>query len=211
MMRPRIMRAAIPLAVFLLAALPVRAQRLGTPGPEDAPQLVTPGPDPVIRIPVAHDHFASNCFGYLYFSKKTMRYEVLHPEWDKDHSFEERIPDLTVARQWTLMGSPQPYAEFKFSDGRTYHFVRLKRKIAEGTKDEFAEDDLLPWELLVDAATTFDTVLAQVQMANAQAAAAATPAAPAVDDSTVMDSAGLEVPPPPPWARPAASAGSGRS
>ena len=57
----------------------------------------------------------------------------------------------------------------------------------------------------------FDSLLAQVQASNAQMAAAAKAAAgatapsavPAVDDTTAMDSAGLDVPPPPPWGPPA--------
>ncbi len=209
-MRPRILKAAFVLPLFFLIALPLNAAgfKLGIPGPEDAPQLVTPGPDPVIRIPVAHQHAASGCVGYLYISRKSMRYEVLHPDRDKVHAFEEPIADLIVAKQWTFLGSGMPEAEFKFRDGRVYHFFRVKKKMTEATNEKFGWDDVLPWELLVDAATKFDTVVAQVQTANAQAAAAAAPAAPAappVDDSTAMDSAGLEVPPPPPWARPPAS------
>jgi hypothetical protein len=220
-MRPKILSAASVLPFFFLIALPLHAAgfKLGTPGPEDAPQLVTPGPDPVIRIPAAHQHAASGCVGYLYISRKTMRYEVLHPDKDKGHSFEEALADLTVAKQWTFLGSGMPEAEFKFRDGRVYHFFRVKKKMTEATNEKFVWDDVLPWELLVDAATKFDVVVGQVQAANAQAVVAATPAAPApppVDDSAAMDSAGLEVPPPPPWTRPifassaAGTSGNGR-
>ena len=213
-MPSKLLKFASALAVLFLFAGPARAAgfKIGTPGPEDAPQLVTPGPDAVIRIPVAHQHAASGCVGYLYISRKTMRYEVLHPEKDKEHSFEEPIADLTVAKQWTFLGSGMPEAEFKFRDGRVYHFFRLKKKMIGATNEKMTWDDVLPWELLVDAATKFDTVVAQIQAANTQLAAAATaaaPAAPPLDDSTAMDSAGLEVPPPPPWRLPAPTAGSG--
>jgi hypothetical protein len=213
-MRPRFLHAASFLSLFVLLALPLYAAgtKLGTPGPEDAPQLVTPGPDPVIRIPAAHQHAASGCIGYLYFSRKTIRYEVAHPDRDKEHSFEEPVANLIVARQWVFLMSGMPEAEFKFRDGRVFHFFRVKKKLIDATNEKLGWDDILPWELLVDAATKFDTVAAQVQAANAQSVAAATPAAPAappVDDSTAMDSAGLEVPPPPPWGRPAPTGGTG--
>jgi len=166
----------------------------------------------VIRIPVSHEHFASFCYGYLYFSRKTVRYEVLHPERDKIHSFEKPMADLLVARQWTLLGSAAPDAEFKFRDGSTFHFRRVKRKVAEAMTEGFTWDGVLPWDLLIDAATKFDVVAGQVQASVAQAAAAAAPAPPPVDDSTAMDSSGLEVAPPPPWRSPApaGSPGPGR-
>jgi len=216
--------AACVVALFLLAAGPLRAKgiTIGTPGPDDGPQLVTAGPDPVVRIPAAHQHAASGCVGYLYFSHRSIRYEVLHPDRDKVHAFEEQLSDLTVAKQWTFLGSGMPEAEFKFKDGRVFHFFRVRKKLTEATNEKLNLDDVLPWDLLVDAATKLDVVVAQVQAANAQVAAAAAPppapAAPPVDDSTAMDSAGLDVPPPPPW-RPAAtgaapssagSAGTGR-
>lgn len=206
-MRSRILIATGALGALLLAA-PLRAAgiKIGTPGPEDGPQLVTPGPDPVVRIPAAHQHAASGCVGYLYFSRRSIRYEVLHAERDKGHSFEEQLSDLTVAKQWTLLGSGMPEAEFKFRDGRVFHFFRVRKRLTEAANEKLAWDDVLPWDLLVDAATKFDVILAQVQASNAQVAAAAKPAAPApppIDDSTAMDSAGLDVPPPAPWARPA--------
>ncbi len=216
-------RLATCAVVLLLAGagpLGAAGYKLGTPGPEDAPQLVTAGPDPVIRIPAGHQHAASGCIGYLYFSRKTIRYEVVHPDHDKEHSFEEPVANLMVAKQWVFMMSAMPEAEFKFRDGRVFHFFRVKKKLIEATNEKAGWDDILPWDMLVDAATKFDTVLAQVQAQEAQVAAAAKAAAPAppppppIDDSTAMDSAGLDVPPPAPWSRPmpasAGAAGSGR-
>jgi len=218
-MRCRMLVAVLPLAFFLLAACPLEARgiKIGTPGPDDGPQLVTAEPDPVIRIPVGHQHAATGCFGYLYFSRKSIRYEVLHPDRDKVHAFEQPLSNLTVARTWTFLGSEMFAAEFKFKDGSVYHFYRVKKKLMEAPNEKFGWDDILPWDLLVDAATKFDAVLAQIQ-ANQTLVAAATkataPALPPIDDSTAMDSAGLDVPPPPPWSRPVAAptnaAGSGR-
>jgi hypothetical protein len=215
-MRLKIFTSACSVFLFLLLAAPVHAAyKLGIAGPEDAPQLVTAGPDPVIRIPVAHQHAASGCGGYLYFSRRTMRYEVLHPDRDKIHSFEKPMADLIVAKQWTFLGTSMPEAEFKFRDGSVYHFFRVKKKMAEASNEKFNWDDVLPWEVLVDAATKFEVVVSQVQASVAQASAPTAPAAPApppVDDSTSMDSSGLDVPPPPPWRTPApaGSPGAGR-
>jgi hypothetical protein len=148
-----------------------------------------------------------------------MRYEVLHPDRDKIHSFEKPMADLIVAKQWTFLGSGMPEAEFKFRDGSVYHFFRVKKRMAEASNEKFNWDDVLPWDLLVDAATKFEVVVSQVQASVAQATAPAAPAAPApppVDDSTRMDSSGLDVPPPPPWgtrapaSAPAGSPGAGR-
>ncbi|HKO03985.1 MAG TPA: hypothetical protein VJW51_04515 [Candidatus Acidoferrales bacterium] len=214
-MKPNSIRVACALAVFLLVVSPLRATgfKLGTPGPEDAPQLVTTGPEPAVRFPVVHQHAASGCGGYLYFSKRTIRYEVLHPDKDKGHSFEYPMSDLVVAKQWTFLATSMPEVEYKFRDGRVFHFFRVKRKMAESESQKFGWDDVLPYEALVDAAMNFDSLLAQVQAANAQmavaakaaAGAAAPSATPAVDDTTAMDSAGLDVPPPPPWGQPAAA------
>ena len=218
-MRTRDMVAACAIVFFAPAAALLHAAgyKIGTPGPDDGPQLITAGPNPVIRIPVAHQHAASGCVGYLYFSRTTMRFEVLHPAADKGHAFEESMADMTVAKQWTFLGSSMPEAEFKFRDGRVFHFFRVKKRFTEATNEKFNWDDVLPWDLLIEAATKLDSVVAMVQTNNAQVAAAAkaaqdaaTPPPPPVDDSVAMDSAGLEVPPPPPWPRPADTAGTGR-
>jgi len=222
-MRPRITIAGCALAAFLFAGGSLKAAPIKwpTPGPEDAPQLVTPGPDPVVRIPVGHQHGGSLCFGYLYFSRRSIRYEVLHPDRFKEHSFESPLSDVVVAREWTFLGMEAGQAEFKLRDGRVFHFARVRRSLAEATTEKFKADDILSWEILVDAFKNLDSVVAQA-MANdilsVQAKAASAPAAPAapapppLDDSTAMDSSGLDVPPPPPWRSPASagSPGSGR-
>jgi hypothetical protein len=212
-MRSKASRAACFLVFSLFAVSPLRAAgfTLGTPGPDDAPQLVTSGAEPMVRIPVAHQHTASGCGGYLYFSASTIRFEVLYPEKDKGHAFQYARADLVTAQQWHFMGTTMPEAEFKFRDGRVFHFFRVRRKLAEDSSVKMTWDNVLPFEILLQAATNFPSVLAQVQAASAPAVAAAGPAAgmaqPAaakpLDDTVAMDSAGLDVPPPPPWARPA--------
>jgi len=213
-MQSKTIRAAYALAMFLLIVSPLGAVgiTLGTPGPDDAPQLVTTGPEPAVRFPVGHLHTASGCGGYLYFSKRTIRYEVLYPDKDKSHSFEYPMSDLVVARQWTFLASAMPEVEYKFRDGRVFHFFRVKRKIVDSKSEKFGWDNVLPFQALMDAATNFDALLAQVQASNVQmavaakaAAGSAAPTAAIVDDTTAMDSAGLDVPPPPPWSQPGAA------
>jgi len=207
-MPSKCIRVACTLGLFLLVAAPVGAAgyKLGTPGPEDAPQLITTGAEPVVRFPVAHQHTPTGCGGYLYFSAKTIRFEVLYPEKDKGHAFEYPRADLVVAKQWTIMGSAMPEVELKFRDGRVFHFFRVRRKVAEDESQKMTWENVLPYEALLEAATNFQSVLAQVQASTAQTVAAtakAAPAAPPLDDTAAMDSAGLDVPPPPPWGRPA--------
>jgi hypothetical protein len=204
--------SVLGLILLIVPLLGSKGFTVGTPGPDDAPQLVTLGGEPAVRFPVAHQHAASGCGGYLYFSAKTIRFEVLYPEKDKGHAFEYPRADLVVAKQWTFMATSMPEAEFKFKDGRVFHFFRVRRKLAEDASVKMTWDNVLPYDALVEAATNFPSVLAQVQASAAQtvaaAAAPAAPAAPPVDDTVAMDSAGLDVPPPPPWGRSApASAG----
>ena len=52
------------------------------------PDLIEgPGGEAILRYPVAHQHAATGCLGWLYISRDTMRYEVLSPEQDKGHAF----------------------------------------------------------------------------------------------------------------------------
>ena len=191
---------------------------LGIPGPEDAPQLVTTGAEPAVRIPVAHQHAASGCGGYLYFSARTIRFEVLHPDRDKSHGFEYPRADLVVAKQWTIMGSTMPEAEYKFKDGRVFHFFRVKRKLAENESEKMTWDNVLPYDLLLEAATNFPAVLALAQSSNALVAGGAIAAPngaaptgpPPPDDTAALGYSGLDIPPPPPWVQPAAGAGAPR-
>jgi len=194
--------------------LPAAGYNLGFPAPEDAPQLVTLGTETAVRIPVAHQHAASGCGGYLYFSATTIRFEVLHPEKDKGHAFEYPRADLVTARQWTIMGSAMPEAEYKFKDGRVFHFFRVRRKLAENEAEKMTWENVLPYEVLLEAATNFPAVLAQAQADNGLVAggANAAPAAPAgpppLEDSAALGAAGLDIPPPPPWVQPRPSANS---
>jgi hypothetical protein len=65
-----------------------------------------------VRFPVAHKHSFSWCYGYLEVTADTVRYEVVHPQNDQGHAFEVRR-DAQTARQWTVLGAPQPGIEVR--------------------------------------------------------------------------------------------------
>lgn len=83
---PSLLLAGITLLVAPVAAQPGIAQS----DRKGAPELVTSGEYPAVRHVVAHAHRMTwfGCFGYLYFSRDKVRYEVVHPQRSKEHSFE---------------------------------------------------------------------------------------------------------------------------
>ncbi|MBZ5646832.1 MAG: hypothetical protein LAN37_06370 [Acidobacteriia bacterium] len=162
-----------------------------TPSGSDAVELVSAGDHPVFRYPVAHQHAASGCGGYLYFSRDTIRYEVVHPESDKGHSFEYKRSDLTVAGQWRFWGQPMDEAEFKFRNGTTYHFFRVRKAFVDAsTSTRLGWSDVLPHQELVDAAMDFDGILDKIQAREARLHPAAPPAPPPV--ISMLDPVGAE-------------------
>ena len=95
---PRLRFFAAGLALLAAFSLPLQAQskaslaeqeKAATRGEvllsqtEGGPDLLSgPGGEPILRYPVAHQHAATGCLGWLYISHDTMRYEVLSPEQD---------------------------------------------------------------------------------------------------------------------------------
>jgi hypothetical protein len=77
-----------------------------------------------LRFTVAHAHTATWCVGYLYISKDRVRYEVVQPAIDQQHSFDLARTDITTMRQWVLIGTPENAVEIKTARA-TYHFWRL--------------------------------------------------------------------------------------
>jgi len=183
-------------AVLLLVSL-ASAQfggkrgRASAPSTDDSVELVSAGDNPVFRYPVAHQHAASGCAGYLYFSRDSIRFEVLKPEKDKGHSFEQRRSDLTVAGQWRFWGQAIDEAEFKFRDGSVYHFFRVRKSFVEGsTNNRLNWSDVLPHQELVDAALDFDGILDKIEAREARLHPPAPPAAPPV--ISMLDPVGAE-------------------
>jgi hypothetical protein len=129
-------------------------------------QLVREEPSPQIRIAVAHQHTASACFGYLYVDRETIRYEVKWPAKDVGHAFEFPRSALTVARQWTLIGTALPEAELKFAGGRgggTYHFFHVDPSLPENPGANFEWQNARDWQEIVRAVREFESVVVQLR------------------------------------------------
>jgi hypothetical protein len=121
--------------------------------------LIKGEPQPTLKIPVAHQHAATGCYGYLYVTRDEIWYDVTYPPNDRSHAFRFPRATLTAAQQWRFMGSVMPEVEFKFSNGRTYHFFRVRELLSDPTNQQprkFGWDDVLSWEPLAQAAMNFD-------------------------------------------------------
>lgn len=132
-------------------------------------ELVSGGADPVVRFPVAHSHFMSVCYGYLYFSRNAIWYEPEAPAKDKDHAFHESRADLKVARQWiAAMKTPIPAVELRFRDA-TYHFFRVSRSTVRAAPPKPGSDVILAYDDVLDAANRFDRAVAAASRSRATA------------------------------------------
>lgn len=99
---------------------------------DDGPELVSGGDNPVVRYPVAHRHAAfglvvSACGGWLYFSRDTIRYEVLGPSQYANHSFQFPRGQLTSAREKPAFLVRSGLAEFRFRGGGPYDFWMISK------------------------------------------------------------------------------------
>ena len=114
------------LGVLCLAGLPLHAQiTISSTSAEG--ELVNPGNNPAVRYPVAHftsGLFASFDYGWLYFSRDTIRYEVVRG--GGGHAFSFNRSELEVAKEWTTFGLPNRAAELRFH-GENYHFWQVAR------------------------------------------------------------------------------------
>jgi len=150
--------------------------------------LIKGEPQPTLRLPVAHQHAATGCYGYLYVSRDEIWYEVLTPASDRDHAFRFPRATLTDARQWRFMGSSMPEVEFKFSNGKTYHFFRVREGLVDqpNASPKLRWEDVLSWEPLAQATLNFEST---VRIAEERQAALAPKPVPTVsltvDPSTV--------------------------
>lgn len=151
--------------------------------------LIKGEPDPTFKFPVAHQHAATGCYGYLYVTRNEIWYEVIAPASDSSHGFRFTRATLTDARQWTFMGSAMPEVEFKFANGKTYHFFRVREVLIgqpSAASRKLGWEDVLSWEPLAQAAMNFD---ATVRVAEDRQAALAPKPFPTVsltaDPSTV--------------------------
>ena len=112
---------------FGLAGLPLWSQVMISSASAEG-ELVNPGNDPAVRYPVAHfggsGLFASFDYGWLYFSRDAIRYEVVRG--GGGHAFSFSRSELEVAKEWTTFGLPNRAAELRFH-GNNYHFWQVAR------------------------------------------------------------------------------------
>jgi hypothetical protein len=116
-------------------------------------------PTPIFRFAVAHQHAKSGCIGYLYVSRVGLEYNVKAPASDNDHGFRYARSQLVDARQWRFMGSDMPELELKFSDGKVYHFFRVRESLIGEPSLEPGKmkwEDIRSWEPMLQAIQKFD-------------------------------------------------------
>jgi len=77
--------------------------------------------DALARFPVAHEHNAAWCLGYLYIYPDSIAYDATWPASAKNHSFVLRRSDLKEAGRWSRSGQSLKAVELK-SVKATYHF-----------------------------------------------------------------------------------------
>ena len=190
--RRRLRSGAAGIALLAACSLSLLEQSIAAQTPQDlkraasgqalldrnsgGPDLISgPNGEPILRYPVAHQHAATGCLGWLYISRTTMRYEVLGPPQDLGHAFELQRSDLTVAQQWRFWGRLFPEAEFKFRNGGTFHFFHVRKGILSDMNTKFTFGDVLPFQNLIDGTQRFDDVVAVLKAREAPPAPAAPP------------------------------------
>jgi hypothetical protein len=135
------------LATLILFSASLWGQKGAAPsmsGSSAEGELVNPGDNPAVRYPVAHfggaGLFASFDYGYLYFSRDTIRYEVVR---GGGHPFEFPRSALEVAKEWTTFGMPNRAAELRFQ-GVNYHFWQVARSnLTSGRARSMGFQDLI--------------------------------------------------------------------
>ncbi len=109
-------------------------------------------PNPVVRFAVAHLHGATNCYGYLYFSRDRIRYQSVRPLAVR-HSFSSARAELKETKE-----SPSETLTLTFRDGKPQEFVALPPAKVDLGRHQPA--DVLPVRSMALAAGEFEKVAA---------------------------------------------------
>ncbi len=96
-------------------AEPAAADPVSTTG---AVSQEEPLSEPILRIPVAHKHAFSWCYGYLTIGKRQVRLDIVQPSSDRDHGFVAPRAEVAADR-WSVLGVPQPVIELTIK-GKQY-------------------------------------------------------------------------------------------
>ena len=102
------------------------------------------------RFAVAHVHFGSVCRGFLYVGPNGLRYEVVQPVKDKNHSFQFARREIAGVQPWILAGRMQNIAEIRTSR-MVYHFWLLANDDAVNAGGLFNGNAAAPAETLIAA------------------------------------------------------------
>jgi len=178
------------LLVLSLGGLPLWAQTRSTfSGASSEGELVNPGDNPAVRYPVAHigggGLFASFDYGWLYFSRDSIRYEVVRGGGGNAFSFSRS--ELQVAKEWTTMGMPNRAAELRFQ-GRNYHFWQVTRSNLESGRARS-----IGYQELINAANNPEDAIAMAEARYARYAPPKPKAPPAPPPTiSMLEPAGAE-------------------
>jgi tetratricopeptide (TPR) repeat protein len=128
-------------------------------GKEPEIELVSDGPDPILRFRVIHFHFFLGCGGYLYVSRDSIRYEVTNPEKDKSHSFTyPRSQIKEVSEHSQGMGIKR--FDLTMRDGTTYRMAHVIKKVLENNPGILGRDSFLSPKIIEQALNDFDSTVA---------------------------------------------------
>jgi hypothetical protein len=180
----------ILVAAFGLVCLPLVGGKvpLSSLSGSSAEGEFVPGPNPAVRYPVAHFSsglFASFDYGWLIFSRDTIRYEVVRG--DGGHSFEFRRSELEITKEWTTFGLPNRAAELRFH-GNNYHFWQVTRSNLDSGRARS-----IGFQELINAANNPEDAIAMAE-ARANRYAPPKPVAPPAPPPTIsmLEHAGAE-------------------
>jgi len=134
-----------------LSVLTLLTERTARPSPGGS-GLQAAGTEKAQRFPVAHEHAASWCLGFLYVSPDVVRYEVVQPPRDSRHAFEVKRSDLVAVGLWNHVNQPLNATEIKFNRV-TYHFWLLPSDadVEKGRPYRFNPPDAAPAATLIAA------------------------------------------------------------
>lgn len=151
MSTPRRVRLTLRWLAMALSVLTLLAERTARPSPGGSGLQAT-GPGKAQRFPVAHEHAASWCLGFLYLTPDTVRYEVVQPPRDSRHAFEVKRSDLVAVGPWSRYNQTLNALEIKFNR-LTYHFWLLPSEadVQTGRPYRFNPPDAAPAATLIAA------------------------------------------------------------
>lgn len=118
---------------------------------------------PTFRFAVSHWHLVGGCYGYLTITRQEIRYDVVKPTKDKEHSFRSDRQTLTRTRQWFYGTFQRPAVEIQFQGGKKLHFFHVRESMVKGASLSLHFSDLLPWEQIAEVAKGFDEAVKHPQ------------------------------------------------